>query len=56
MFCTDNHVFDTSVGFCMRYKIRACVYMYMIHGDKHLAHSFNFKIGFKIEPKIEPKN
>ena len=35
----------------MRYKFRAYVYMYAIHGDKHLTHSFNFKIGFKIEPK-----
>ena len=53
------NVCDTSVGSCMRYKIRACVYMYEIHGEINTWHdSFNFKIGFKIKLKrnikIEP--
>ena len=43
----NKYVYDTRIGFCMRYKVRECVLMYMIH--KH--NSFNFQIGFKIEPK-----
>ena len=49
---THNYVYDTSVGFCMRYKIRVCVLnVYDTCGENTWHNSFNFKIGFKIEPK-----
>ena len=41
-----NHVYNTSVGFCIRYKVQAHVYMYEIHGVINMWHdSFNFKKG-----------
>ena len=45
-----NHVYDTSVGFCIGCKIRAHVYMYEIHGEINMWHdSFNFKRSFRIK-------